>query len=67
LVDQCALHSPFTGKVELVPIGDSIALAAGVLSVLDNPVPKVLLDQAVIPFQKSRVLDRHFGLLGLAG
>lgn len=49
----------------LVPMRDPKAMAAAIESALDCPTPKNLLDEAVAPFEESRVIDRHFELLGL--
>ena len=51
----------------LVPVGDPVALAAGLEQALDRPVPKGLLGEAVRPFGEKAVLARHFEVLGLAG
>lgn len=51
----------------LVPVSDPPAMAAAIERALDNPIPKELLDEAVEPFEESRVIDRHFELLGLQG
>jgi glycosyltransferase involved in cell wall biosynthesis len=51
----------------LVPVGDPIAMAAGIEQALDHPIPKELLDEAVAPFEESRVIDRHFEVLALRG
>ena len=49
----------------LVPMHSPAAMAAAIEQALDNPVPKVSLDEAVSPFEESRILERHFKLLGL--
>jgi glycosyltransferase involved in cell wall biosynthesis len=51
----------------LVPVGDPAAMAAAIERALDHPIPKELLDEAVAPFEESRVIDRHFEVLGLRG
>ncbi len=48
----------------LVPMRDPIAMAAAIACALDAPIPKALLDEAVAPFEESRVLNRHFEVLG---
>jgi glycosyltransferase involved in cell wall biosynthesis len=49
----------------LVPVGDPIAMAAGIERALDNPIPKSILADAVLPFEEETVLKRHFKVLGL--
>jgi len=50
----------------LVPMGDSQAMAKAIINALDHPTPRLLLDEAVAPFEEMRVIDRHFQLLGLS-
>jgi glycosyltransferase involved in cell wall biosynthesis len=49
----------------LVPVGDPVALAAGIELALDKPIPKSSLADAVLPFEEDRVLKNHFNCLGL--
>jgi glycosyltransferase involved in cell wall biosynthesis len=49
----------------LVPVGDPVAMAAGIEQALRYPVPKNLLAEAVLPFQEEAVIGRHFDVLGL--
>jgi glycosyltransferase involved in cell wall biosynthesis len=49
----------------LVPVGDPVAMAASIERALDNPVPKSMLADAVLPFEEETVLKRHFKVLGL--
>lgn len=49
----------------LVPVRDPIAMAAGIVKALDNPIPKNLLRDAVKPFAEHAVIDRHFEILGV--
>jgi glycosyltransferase involved in cell wall biosynthesis len=49
----------------LVPMRDPNAMAAAIENALEHPTPKNLLDEAVAPFEESRVINRHFELLGL--
>ena len=51
----------------LVPIGDPVAMAAGIEKALDHPIPKELLAEAVSPFKEENVLARHFQVLSLSG
>lgn len=51
----------------LVPVGDPIALAAGIEQALERPVPESLLAEAIRPFEEKAVLARHFAVLGLGG
>jgi glycosyltransferase involved in cell wall biosynthesis len=54
------------GKVGyLVPVSDPPALATGIERALDNPIPKSILADAVLPFEEGRVLKAHFSSLGL--
>jgi glycosyltransferase involved in cell wall biosynthesis len=48
----------------LVPMRDPQAMAAAIERALDHPIPKALLDEAVVPFEENRVIDRHFEVLG---
>ena len=50
----------------LVPMRDTVAMAAGIEKALDHPIPKALLAEAVRPFEEGAVLDRHFEVLGLS-
>jgi glycosyltransferase involved in cell wall biosynthesis len=49
----------------LVPVGDPVAMAAGIEEALDRPIPKYLLEDAVRPFEERTVISRHFEILGL--
>jgi glycosyltransferase involved in cell wall biosynthesis len=51
----------------LVPVSDSNTLARAIIKALESPIPKCLLDQAVIPFQENNVIDHHFEILGIKG
>ena len=51
----------------LVPMRDSVAMAAGIEEALDNPIPKDRLAKAVRPFEEGAVIERHFKVLGLTG
>ena len=51
----------------LVPMRDPVAMSAAIERALDAPIPKSLLDEAVEPFEESRVINRHFAVLGLQG
>ncbi len=48
----------------LVPMNDPVAMSRGIKKALDNPIPKTLLDEAVVPFSEDAVIKRHFELLG---
>ena len=50
----------------LVPVGDVKALAAGIEQAIAAPIAREVLAEAVLPFAESTVIERHFGLLGLA-
>jgi glycosyltransferase involved in cell wall biosynthesis len=50
----------------LVPMGDPKAMGEAILQAIDHPIPKILLDEAVAPFEEARVIARHFQLLGLS-
>lgn len=50
----------------LVPVRDPVALARGIEAALDCPIPRALLDEAVLPFEEDTVIRRHFAVLGLA-
>jgi glycosyltransferase involved in cell wall biosynthesis len=49
----------------LVPVGDPIAMAAGIAKAIDHPIPATLLGEAVKPFAAREVIERHFAILGL--
>lgn len=51
----------------LVPVRDPVAMAAGIEQALDHPISKVLLADAVRPFEEGAVISRHFEILGLSG
>lgn len=50
----------------LVPMRSPIAMAKAIEQALDNPIPSSILAQAVLPFEESAVIDRHFEILGLS-
>lgn len=41
------------------------ALAAGIMEALEKPASAAELQHAVLPFEETAVIDRHFALLGL--
>ncbi len=49
----------------LVPVGDELSMAKGILKALDNPISSYTLDKAIESFEESAVIDRHFELLGM--
>lgn len=49
----------------LVPMRDPNAMAAAIERALEHPIQKTLLDEAVMPFEESVVIDRHFDVLGV--
>jgi glycosyltransferase involved in cell wall biosynthesis len=49
----------------LVPPQNPQAMARAITHALENPIPKALLAEAVTPFEESRVVERHFAVLGL--
>lgn len=49
----------------LVPVGDPIAMAAGIEQALSHPIPQSLLTEAILPFKEGTVIERHFEVLGL--
>lgn len=49
----------------LVPMRDPLAMARAIEQALDNPIPKHLLDEAILPFEENTVINRHFEILGL--
>lgn len=49
----------------LAPVGNPAALAGALRHALDHPVAPDLLAEAIAPFEQSRVIQRHFELLGL--
>ncbi|MEH6592454.1 MAG: glycosyltransferase [Halioglobus sp.] len=49
----------------LVPMHDPKAMAAGIDRALDHPIPKALLDEAVLRFEEGAIIARHFEVLGL--
>ena len=50
----------------LLPVGDPIALAEGIIRAIDKPISASCLSEAVKPFSKHEVLSRHFDILGLS-
>ena len=51
----------------LVPVRDSVAMATAIARAFDCPIPRTILDIAVLPFEESAVIRRHFEVLGIAG
>lgn len=49
----------------LVPVRDASAMAVAIGQALDNPIPKELLDEAIVPFREDSVISHHFEILGL--
>lgn len=49
----------------LVKMKNPASLAAGIEQALTNPVPPELLSEAIRPFEVSKVLEKHFEVLGL--
>jgi glycosyltransferase involved in cell wall biosynthesis len=49
----------------LVPMHDPASMAQAIEKALDQPISSLLLDEAVAPFEETRVINRHFELLGL--
>lgn len=49
----------------LVPVGDPIALAAGIVKAIERPLTATQLAEAVTPFSAANVLRQHFTLLGI--
>lgn len=49
----------------LVPMRDPASMALAILQALEHPISKDLLDEAVAPFEESRIIDQHFEVLGL--
>ena len=49
----------------LVPMRDPQAMAVAIVRALDNPISQTLLDEALVPFEENRVIDRHFEVLGI--
>ena len=50
----------------LVPVGDSFAMAEGILNALDKPISTCNLKKAIIPFSEHEVISRHFDVLGVS-
>ena len=50
----------------LVPVGDSVAMAAGIASAIDRPISAEMLAEAIEPFYEEAVIQRHFEVLGLS-
>jgi glycosyltransferase involved in cell wall biosynthesis len=48
----------------LVPVGDSMALAQGIIKAIEHPIDSLLLDKAVKPFEESHIVECHFKALG---
>lgn len=51
----------------LAMVGDSSSIADAIICAINKPIKPEILDEAVSPFQESRVIARHFELLGLDG
>ena len=49
----------------LVPLNDQKAMSEAILEALDNPIPKILLDEAIEPFTVDNVIAQHFSALNL--
>lgn len=49
----------------LVPVRDPIAMADGIEHALQRPIPKNLLNEAVLHFKEDAILAKHFEVLGL--
>tara|TARA_B100001769_G_C22087608_1_gene586442 strand:+ start:783 stop:1880 length:1098 start_codon:yes stop_codon:yes gene_type:complete len=49
----------------LVPMHNPRMLAQGVIRALKSPIPKILLDEAIKPFNSDEVLKSHFKALNL--
>lgn len=54
------------GVGELVPMGDTVAMADGIERALSRPASREALERAVAPFREQVVIARHFALLGVA-
>jgi len=50
----------------LVPMRDPVAMAVAIEQALDKPIPKNLLDEAILPFEENTVINRHFEILGVS-
>lgn len=54
------------GRVgELVPVGDSASLAAGIIRTLDKPLPKPILQQAAAQYEISHSATAYLQAMGL--
>ena len=51
----------------LVPVRDSKTMAEAIIKAIQGPIPKYLLDEAVVPFQENNVINQHFEILGIKG
>jgi glycosyltransferase involved in cell wall biosynthesis len=51
----------------LVTVGDSAALAEGLLRVLKQPLRPSIPDEALAPFQHDHVVREYLSILGLNG
>lgn len=49
----------------LARVGDPASIAAALHQASERPIPPEVLAEAVTPFEQSRVIARHFELLGL--
>ncbi len=49
----------------LVPVQNPDALAVAIEKALDRPISKAQLNEAIAPFEETRVIDRHFEILGI--
>ncbi len=50
----------------LAKVGDPVSIAAALREASASPISPDRLAEAVVPFEQSRVIERHFALLGLA-
>jgi glycosyltransferase involved in cell wall biosynthesis len=50
----------------LVPPRDPVAMADGIEAALERPIAPEITAQAITPFHRKAVLDRHFAILGLS-
>jgi glycosyltransferase involved in cell wall biosynthesis len=48
----------------LVPVNDPIEMSKAIYSAIKNPIPKVLLEEAIKPFSEQEVINKHFKILG---
>lgn len=50
----------------LVPMDNPMALAQSISTAIDHPIHPQLLREGVAPFEESRIITRHFQLLGVS-